>query len=63
MTPLRTPAHWLAILHPHLRIMDPDGWRGPNGRPLTDAISQDEFGMRLAYSTVMGWEDTPNVQA
>lgn len=51
---LRTPDEWLALKHPGLKVMDPDGWRGVNGRPWTDRISEAEFGQRLPYCSVIG---------
>lgn len=51
---LRTPDEWLALNHPNLTVMDPDGWRGPKGRPWTDPISEAEFNRRLPYCTVTG---------
>ena len=51
---LRTPDEWLALKHPNLTVMDPDGWRGQNGRPWTDPISEAEFNRRLPYCTVGG---------
>ena len=51
---LRTPEEWIAIKHPGKFVMDPDGWRGPNGRPFTDRISEAEFTRRFLRSTVGG---------
>lgn len=49
---LRTPDEWMAIKHPNGCILDPDGWRGSNGRPMTDAITEEEFDWRYAECTV-----------
>lgn len=35
-----------------IEILDPDGWRGKNGRPMTDLIDRDEFNRRMVVSTV-----------
>jgi hypothetical protein len=35
-----------------MRVVDPDGWRGVNGRPWEDRITADEFRERAALSTV-----------
>jgi hypothetical protein len=51
---LRTPAEWLRLKHPALRIHDPDGWRGVAGRPWDDQISEPEFDRRLQRCTVSG---------
>jgi hypothetical protein len=45
----RTPEEWCARLG--WRILDPDGWRGRQGRPWADPISRDEFERRAAEST------------
>lgn len=50
---LRTPEQWLLTDEfKGLRILDPDGWRGRNGRDWEDKISHDEFQSRLARCTV-----------
>ena len=46
---LRTPDEWSRITG--WRVLDPDGWRGRDGRPWTDPISVDEWNERLAEST------------
>lgn len=56
---LRTPDEWMAVLHPGIRIMNPDGWRGLHGRPYTDAISREEFEQRYQSCTIMGGFDAP----
>lgn len=48
---LRTPDEWQAAI-PDVRIVDPDGWRGPKGRPWTDRISRREYLERRAQCTV-----------
>lgn len=52
---LRTPDRWLA--EPEfdgIDVLDPDGWRGANGRLWTDPISRAEFRARLWRSTITG---------
>ena len=49
-----TPDEWSAVLG--VRVVDPDGWRGHNGRDWTDPISLREFVKRCWPSTV-GSED------
>ena len=46
----RTPDEWCTLLG--VTIVDPDGWRGPAGRPWTDAITRGEFDRRAATSTI-----------
>lgn len=48
---LRTPEEWIA----HLRlgkVLDPDGWRGPDSPEWATPISHAEFSARYARSTV-----------
>lgn len=47
--PLLTPEEWCAVTG--VRIMDPDGWRGPEGRPWDDRIDKTEFQLRASVST------------
>lgn len=49
---LRRPDTWAASCG--ITILDPDGWRGRNGRPWEDAISWLEFRHRAIQSTLMG---------
>lgn len=42
---------WADLLH--IKIIDPDGWRGKNGRPLEDKISLTEFMQRIYQCTIM----------
>jgi hypothetical protein len=51
---LKTPEEWLAEIRPGVRVLDPDGWRGRDGRPWTDPISRAEFTRRLVLSTQIG---------
>ena len=51
---LKTPDAWLAELHPGTQVLDPDGWRGKNGRPWSDPITRDEFQHRFALCTITG---------
>jgi hypothetical protein len=46
---LRTPEVWARLLG--WRIVDPDGWRGADGRPWDDPIGRDEFERRANLST------------
>jgi hypothetical protein len=50
---LKTPEQWQAAM-PEVEILDPDGWRGANGRPWTDRISRREYLERRAQCTVTG---------
>jgi hypothetical protein len=50
----KTPCEWMAALYPHMMIIDPDGWRGINGRPFDDPISEQEFRRRFARCTISG---------
>jgi hypothetical protein len=47
---LRTPDEWANDLGIH--ILDPDGWRGPNGRNFSDPIAADEFDRRVWMCTI-----------
>lgn len=47
---LRTPAEWEAMHD--IEIVDNDGWRGVNGRPMTDPITLKEFTERMNESTI-----------
>jgi hypothetical protein len=49
---LLTPTEWMRIKHPNMDVYDPDGWRGPNGRPWGDAISEAEFDLRYLECTI-----------
>lgn len=51
---LRTPEEWLRELHPGMRVLDPDGWRGRDGIGWDEPIGRLEFEERLAKSTVQG---------
>jgi hypothetical protein len=46
---LRTPEVWARLLG--WRVVDPDGWRGADGRPWDDPIGRDEFERRANLST------------
>lgn len=48
----KKPEAWLAELYPGMKILDPDGWRNPIGKPWSMPISREEFEQRLAYCTV-----------
>jgi hypothetical protein len=50
---LKTPSEWQCEI-PDVRIMDPDGWRGSDGRPWTDPISREEYLSRRDRCTVSG---------
>lgn len=47
--PTKTPAEWCRI--EGVEILDPDGWRGANGRPWNDPITLAEFQERLVVCT------------
>lgn len=47
---LKTPDEWSRL--EGVEVMDPDGWRGRNGRPWTDPITLAEFKNRLITSTL-----------
>ena len=47
---LRPSAEWAA--EAGITILDPDGWRGADGRPFADPISHDEFLRRMTISTI-----------
>lgn len=47
---LKTPAEWCRI--EGVEILDPDGWRGRDGRPWTDPITLAEFQERLVTCTM-----------
>lgn len=51
---LRTPEEWLNLKHPNLHVIDPDGWRGVNGKPWDQPISEEEFDRRLPWCTIQG---------
>jgi hypothetical protein len=46
----RTPSEWEAI--DGVRVVDPDGWRGPKGKDFTEPILRAEWDVRLNQSTV-----------
>jgi len=46
----KTPARWCA--HYGVRIIDPDGWRGRDPRPLDQPVALAEFYRRFARCTV-----------
>lgn len=56
---LKTAYEWADLLG--YRIYDPDGWRGKNGRPLTDLIDREEFDQRIVLCTIS--LTAPNEQA
>lgn len=35
-------------------VLDPDGWRGANGKSWDEPITSDEFWHRMAQSTTIG---------
>lgn len=47
---LKTPDEWCRI--EGVEVMDPDGWRGRDGRPWTDPITLAEFKNRLIICTM-----------
>ena len=47
---LKAPAIWAH--EKGLYILDWDGWRGSEGRPVTDEIAESEFDRRVAVCTV-----------
>jgi hypothetical protein len=61
---LRTPDEWQQE-YPDQQIMDPDGWRGANGRPWTDPISRAEYLRRRTMCTITGtvWRSQAPVEA
>ncbi|PBC38518.1 hypothetical protein CJ179_38635 [Rhodococcus sp. ACS1] len=46
---LRTPTEWSYRLG--ITILDPDGWRGKDGRNYLDPIDEDEYFRRMSVST------------
>lgn len=44
------PAVWSELAG--LQILDPDGWRGRDGRPMDEPITRAEFDRRAAISTI-----------
>ena len=48
------PDEWCAILG--VRVLDPDGWRGENGRDWADAVGLAEF-VRRCWPSTVGSED------
>ncbi|WKW85523.1 hypothetical protein SEA_REYNAULD_71 [Rhodococcus phage Reynauld] len=48
---LKTPEQWCELLGK--KIIDPDGWRGADGRPWTDPVDYAEFQRRANRSTQM----------
>jgi hypothetical protein len=46
-----TPQEWGKLLD--VEIIDPDGWRGRDSKPLTEPIGLQEFINRLSESTIM----------
>jgi len=51
------PSIWEKITR--IRVVDPDGWREPNGRAWDEPIDENEWNDRMMRSTVTGWRDTP----
>lgn len=51
---LRTPADWLALRHPGIEILDPDGWRGPGAPPFDRPLTYEEFWPRFVRCTLRG---------
>lgn len=47
---LKEPALWAH--EKGLYILDWDGWRGPEGRPVTDQITEAEFDRRVVVCTI-----------
>lgn len=47
---LKTAYEWCDLTGIHL--YDPDGWRGKDGRPLTDLIDREEFDRRIVLCTI-----------
>lgn len=47
---LLAPAVWCKLKG--FKIMDPDGWRGANGRMFDDPITEQEFNYRASQSTI-----------
>ena len=47
------PATWERLTG--IRIIDPDGWRGPNGEKWETPITKEEWNRRMAVSTVTGY--------
>ena len=48
---LQKPSEWAKKLG--IVILDPDGWRGKDGRDFEDPISEAEFERRKVISTIM----------
>jgi hypothetical protein len=46
----RTPSEWEAVTG--IEVVDPDGWRGVNGKSMTAKITLAEFKTRCNESTV-----------
>lgn len=47
---INKPARWCELLG--VKVIDPDGWRGKNGRPLEDKIGLPEFMQRIYQCTI-----------
>ena len=52
---LKAPALWAH--EKGIYILDWDGWREPNGRSVTDEITEEEFERRVAICTVASVEN------
>lgn len=48
---LKTPDEWQRLI-PDIVIRDPDGWRGPGGRPWDDPITRSEYLERRNRCTI-----------
>jgi len=58
---LRTGPEWAAQCA--ITVVDPDGWRDPNGLPWHHPISEDEFSRRASISTILPAPLTPDQEA
>lgn len=52
---LKTPEEWAAL--DNIRIWDPDGWRGPNGKSFKEPITKPEYNWRVCISTIQRLPD------
>jgi hypothetical protein len=48
---LRYPDEWEELTAIH--VLDPDGWRGANGKDWYIPITREEFHRRALYSTIL----------
>lgn len=58
----KTSEEWKEILHPHLTILDPDGWDRRNWQFswYEEQITAEEFERRCGQSTTQGYIIKPS---